>query len=301
MKRNFRSKLTGLLGVTAAFALAATLPAYAGFSNGHYVTFQGEPMFAIKGSCAGLSAERRAWVAQDNLDNALALVSDHSPSAVQVVRVNGGYTVQVGGRYILTADSGSAAMEGKSAQALADSWADAIRDRLANAADAERYIATLRDEHALKANVSVTETDIVRASDDGVPFRMAEGNLSFHPSLKDHVVLVLKKAVTVENTVLPERSVLTGVVTKDAKGEFVTFTTATIPGGESLALTNVIASASFTTDAPHPVLTMNMPADPKTQSRVPALVGIGAQEASIAVIEERSNMVAAKSAVDVQM
>lgn len=296
----FKSKVSTLLGMAAVTTLVATLPAHAGFNQGHFVTFHGEPMFAIKGGAYGMSPERRAWVTQDNLDNALALSPDKSPSIVTVAKVNGGYTVQVGGRYILTADAASAAMEGLSASELANAWASAIRDRLANAADTERYVATLRDEHALKANVSVTETDIVRASSEGVPFKMAEGSLSVHPTLKDGVVLVLKKNVSLDNFILPQRSILVGVRARDINGEYVTFTNATLPDGRTVQLTNVVAAANFTTEAPHPVLTLNMPANEMTGSREPALIGVGAQEQSVAVIEERSKMVAA-GATDTQM
>lgn len=292
MKFKLGTKVNALLGLVAVSTVVATLPASAGFNKGHYVTFHGEPLFAIKGGAYGMSPERRAWVAQDKLDNALATLSDRSPSCVNVVKVNGGYTVHVGGHYILTADGASAAMEGMSANELAHAWASSIRDRLANAADTERYVATLRDEHALKANVTVTETDIVRAGDEGLPFRMAEGSLSVHPTIADNVILVLKKNVQLENVVLPERSVLVGVRAKDINGEYITFTTATMPDGSSVQLTNVVASTSFTTDAPHPVLTLSMPANELTGSREPALVGVGAQESNMAVIEERSKMVA---------
>lgn len=294
----FKSKM--VLGMVALATSIGTLPAFAGFNQGHWVTFSGEPMFAIKGASHGLSPEKRAWVAQDNLDNALAVSPDKSPSAVSVVKVNGGYTVQVGGRYILTADAESAAMEGMSAEELAHAWAGSIKDRLANSSDAERYVATLRDEHALQANVSVTETDIVRSGEDGIPFRMAEGSLTMHPTLADQCILVLKKNVVLENGYLPERSVLTGVISKDGQGDYVTFTTATLPDGRAVTLTNVVASASFSTAAPHPVLTLNMPANELTGSREPALIGIGAQESNIAVIEERSNMVASTRS-DIQM
>ncbi len=292
MKFKLGTKVSALLGMVAVSTLVATLPASAGFNQGHFVTFHGEPLFAIKGGAYGMSPERRAWVAQDKLDNALANISDRSPNAVTVAKVNGGYTVQVGGHYILTADAVSATMEGMSAQELATAWASAIRDRLANAADTERYVATLRDEHQLKANVSVTETDIVRASDEGLPFKMAEGSLSMHPTIADNVVLVLKKNVSLDNMMLPERSVLVGVLSKDVNGEYVTFTNATLPDGRTVQLTNVVAATSYATDAPHPVLTLNMPANELTGSREPALIGVGAQESNVAVIEERSKMVA---------
>ncbi|MDZ4837295.1 MAG: hypothetical protein SGJ27_26210 [Candidatus Melainabacteria bacterium] len=300
MKFKLGTKVSALLGLVAVSTLVATLPASAGFNKGHYVTFHGEPLFAIKGGAYGMSPERRAWVAQDKLDNALANMGDKSPSSVNVMKVNGGYTVQVGGNYILTADATSATLEGMSPAELATAWASAIRDRLANATDTERYVATLRDEHALKANVSITETDIIRATDEGLPFKMAEGSLSMHPTIADNVILVLKKNVSMDNLTLPERSVLVGVLTKDANGEYVTFTSATLPDGRSVQLTNVVASTTFSTDAPHPVLTLNMPANELTGSREPALVGVGAQEANVAVIEERSKMVATGE-TDIQM
>jgi predicted component of type VI protein secretion system len=288
MKLKFKT----LLGLVALTIGIGTLPANAGFNQGNWVTFSGEPMFQVKSGAAGLSAERRAWVAQDNLDNALAVNPSKSPSTVQVCKVNGGYTVQVGGKYILTADADSARMENMSALELANAWAGAIKDRLANRDDSQRYIATLRDEHALKANVSVTETDIVRSREEGIPFRMAEGTLTMSPDVADQCILVLKKNVVLQNGYLPERSILTGVISKDGQGEYVTFTQATTPAGHTVKLTNVVASAAFSTDAPHPVLTLNMPANPQTSSREPALVGVGAQESNIAVIEERNNMVA---------
>lgn len=293
-------KFKALLGLVALTIGVGTLPANAGFNQGNWVTFSGEPMFQIKSGAAGLTAEKRAWVAQDNLDNALAVNPDKTPGSVQVCKVNGGYTIQVGGKYVLTADAESARMENMSALELANAWAGAIKDRLANQNDSERYISSLRDEHRLQANVSVTETDIVRSGEEGIPFRMAEGTLTMSPDVADQCILVLKKNVVLENGYLPERSILTGVISKDGQGSYVTFTKATTPSGKTVNLTNVVASTSFSTDAPHPVLTLNMPANPQTGSREPALVGVGAQESNIAVIEERSNMVAATTD-DLQM
>src|SRR5580704_9612114 len=104
-------------------ALMVAAPAYAGFHEGDAVTLDRQPVFHVAGF-GGMSAQHRAWVTQDRLDNALFLSADKSPSAVAVRRVGGAICVNVGDRNVVTADCNSAKEEGMSADQLANKWAD---------------------------------------------------------------------------------------------------------------------------------------------------------------------------------
>lgn len=289
------TKKISLLLVAATVGLMGTAPAFAGMSEGRSVTFLGDPMFAISGAAGGMTAEKRAWVAQDNFDNALATASNKSPSAIQVCRENGAYTVRFDGRYLLTADAASASAAGMSALGLATSWADSMRAKLSDSDATQRYLATLRDDYKLKANVAVVESDIIRSGDDAIPFKLAEGSLSMDPEHPGQVLLVLDKAVVVaKDVVVPENAIMTGYLAKDSNGaDYISFTTATIPQGDTIMLKGVIAQTSFSTEAPHLVCTNDMPANELTGVREPARIGIGAQEGRIAVIQQESRMVAA--------
>lgn len=297
--RTIKSKKSLLVAIAATVGLMAVAPgvfspAMAGMSSGDFVTFLGEPMIAIKGDAGGMTAAHRAWVAQDNFDNALATAVNKSPSAVEVFRERNAYTVRLDGKYILSADAASALASGMSAKDLADFWAAAMREKLANAEATARYVASLRDEHPLKANVSVTENELVRAETGTLPFRMAEGSLSVDPDHQGQVLLVLDKAVTVQQGILPEKCVLYGSLLKRESGKpYIAFNTCQYPDGHTLVLKGVVAETYVHTDAPHLVCTQSIPANELTGAREPASIGIGAQEADIAVIEQESGMVAA--------
>src|ERR1700680_4190667 len=113
-------KVNRAIGFIAAAILSAA-PAYAGFHQGDEVTLGAQPAFRVA-AFDGMSAQHRAWVTQDRLDNALFLSADKSPRAVSVARMNGALCILVGGRNVITADANSAREEGLPCNALADKW-----------------------------------------------------------------------------------------------------------------------------------------------------------------------------------
>ncbi|MBX9693948.1 MAG: hypothetical protein K2Z81_16300 [Cyanobacteria bacterium] len=284
---NFKKSL--LLTVAATIGLCTVNPAFAQFNQGDWVTFQNQPMFAIQGTANGFSSEHRAWVAQDNFDNALVRCSHISPGVVQVVKTADAYTIQVGGFYVTTADAESARLAGLTPQQLAGKWADSIKGCLSQQASVANYVASLQKDHMLKANVEVVEQDVMSANMAKLPFRLAEGTMVIDSSDATKVVAVLDRPVEVSKFCLPKSTSLKGVILTDKDGQYVRFEEATLPGGEIVALHDVIASRTFATEAPKPVLMQNMPCNQKTESMEPALIGIGAVESNVAVLQRRSD------------
>lgn len=294
MKRLSRIKVSGLVSIAAMIVGSSICPAFAGFNHGNQVTFSGDPMFSITGSAGGFSPEKRAWQAQDAMDNALANAASLSPDSVAVVRKNGAITLQVDGHYVTTADAASADSCGMSPSALADKWAGALKAKLSDSAGTEAYVATLRDPNALKGDIAVVDRS-VNTLDTGsaLPFRLAEGALVIDSQDADTVYLTLDRAVVVEDGELPAGAILTGIATRDDKGiKYVTFSSCKCSDGRIISLNNVVAESMFLTEAPHPVCSAVIPADPKTESRIPSLIGVGAVEARIAIIEARPATIA---------
>ncbi len=285
--RTMKSKVSLLIALAATLGLMSS-PAMAGLSSGNYVTFMGQPMIAIEGNANGMSAEHRAWVAQDNFDNALANATNRSPDAVQVCRENGAYTVRLDGKYILSADGASAAAAGMTAKELAFAWAGAMKAKLADANATMAYVASLRDEHALKANVSITQNELLGGENAvNLPFRMAEGSLAADPAHPGQVLLVLDKSVQVQQGLLPEDTKLMGYLAKKPDGKpCVSFNSAQLPNGKTMVLRGVVAETYVNTAPPHLVCSQDIPANELTGVREPARVGIGAQAGSTAIVEQ---------------
>ncbi len=283
-----------LLAVAATVSIWSAAPAFAQFNQGDAVTFQGAPMFAIQGDAGGFSSKKRAWQAQDNFDNALVRSADRSPNAVNVVKENGAFTVNLGGYYITTADANSAKLAGITAEALANSWAGAIKERLSSKEATDSYLDTLQQNHPLKAGVEIVEKDVMVSDFNQLPFRLAEGTLSVSTSDPFMVVALLDRQVALDNFVLPEGTILNGTIKnfRNNNARFIKFDKATLPDGSVLVLQDVVAATVITSEVPKLVITESIPADPKSESREPATVGIGAQKAEIAVLQARPDLVA---------
>jgi hypothetical protein len=302
MTVNIRNKMSMLLTIAAVAGFVSAGPAHAGFNQGESVTFRGEPMFAITGDAGGFTAQKRAWQAQDNFDNALVRSADKSPSAVAVVRENGANVLKLGGFYITTADAQSAAEAGMSSEALANSWAGSIKACLSREADVSAYVDSLKQNHPLKAGVEIVEKDIMVADYNQIPFRLAEGTLAVNKSDPFQVVAVLDRDVVLEGYSLPARTTMEGTIRnfRNNKDRFISFEKAYLPDGGVLVLKDVVAATCIATEAPKLVLSECIPADPKSESREPAFIGIGARKAEVAVLQARPDLVAAYR-IDIEM
>lgn len=302
MTVNIRNKMSMFLTIAAVAGFVSAGPAFAGFNKGEAVTFHGEPMFSITSPAGGFSAQKRAWQAQDNFDNALVRSPDKGPSAVSVERENGAIVIKLGGYYITTADAGSASEAGMSAESLAHNWANSIKACLSREADTMAYLDTLKQNHPLKAGVEVVEKDIMVADYNKLPFRLAEGTLAVNKNDPFEVVAVLDRDVVLEGYVLPARTTMEGKIRnfRNNSNRFISFEKAYLPDGGVLVLKDVVAATCIATEAPKLVLTESIPADPKSESREPAYIGIGARQAEVAVLQARPDLVAAYR-IDIEM
>ena len=296
MKRRVNQTIKRALAVALTAGFFTVSPSLAQFNQGNSVTFQGEPMFAISGSAGGMTSFHRAWVAQDNFDNALVRSSDKSPDAVAVARRNNAFTVTLGGHYITTADFNSARDAGLTPEELANKWADAIKAKLSDHDATQNYVARLCKDHTLEGGVALVDKDVMVTDIDKIPFNLAEGTLAVNPEDTDMVMAILDQNVVLPNCKLPEGTVLSGTVLSDRQGnKFVRFDKANFPDGTSAKLKGVVASKTFQTEAPRPVISSRIPVDPATESRDAAMLGIGAQKGSVAVLQARPNVVAVRA------
>lgn len=250
----------------------------ASFNQGNSVTFNGQPVMSILASGGGFSPERRAWQAQDALDNALFLSNDPGPQSVSVDLKNGAYVVNFDGHYIATADSGSAMAAGMSPAALANKWADSLKSALNDPDQTRDYVASLKNPHQLKGDVAVAyERTIYAPQGTILPVSFNEAlNVSTLRS-GQQVTARVTANVPVGNYFIPGNSVLMGYVFEPNPGSFsVRINQLTTPNGTTLPITAVLTDrTSLVSTSAHPVATIGMPANQATSTRLPATIGIG--------------------------
>lgn len=116
---------------------------YMVFASGSDVKLAGETVIVSQVSIGGMTAEQRADVIQTNLDNALIATKDRSPKAVSIVYVKGSPVILLGGYRIMEVDTASAKAAGMTPALLAQKWADAIRNVLADQASVRSYVAQI--------------------------------------------------------------------------------------------------------------------------------------------------------------
>src|SRR4030095_3684681 len=103
----------------------------------------GTEAFNIQADAGGFTKVERALIVERNINNALISTTDRSPNAVEVVPINNIPVIRLGGKHIVTIDHLSAQMAGTSMQALADQWANNMRQQLADRAKVDAYVAAL--------------------------------------------------------------------------------------------------------------------------------------------------------------
>jgi len=268
----------------SALSLVAAAPAWAGFAQGNQVTLGGNPVFAIAGSADGFSPDHRAWLAQDALDNALVLANNKGPSAVTVGRENGACVVLLDGRRVATADSNSARLEGLSAHALADKWADGIRGFLSDSSRTLAYVGELTGKNPINATVAIAERRIFMPPGTVLPVAFATPINSECLTAGQVIEGTLTQDVVFGNYMLPAKSAVIGAVQEVTPGSFVVaFNTLKTPNGTVVPISAVLSGALTGAEAPHLVATLNMPYGDypryqgvaETACRVPAQIGIG--------------------------
>lgn len=261
-------KLNKVLVLSALMALSI-VPARAGFNEGCTVTLGGQPIFTITRPANGFSAEHRAWISQDRLDNALFLSADHSPSAVTVERINGAWCVMVGGRCAATADSG---------EATALQWADKIKGFLSDSSRAESYIANLKRPNQLGADIAIVERKLYAPAGTTLPIKITTKLDSRTAVIGERVEGIITKDVPIGNYVVPMNSVVLGELVETRPGTLaISVNTLRTPSGTIIPISaKVVDSYVIATAGPHPVCTLAIPADPYRMVRMPATIGVGA-------------------------
>jgi|GEM_PF-1358369 len=263
---------------TGIITLGSLAPVGA-FNQGNSVTMNGEPIFSITSSAEGFSPEKRAWQAQDALDNALFLSSNPGPECVSVNRCNGAFTLRVNGRYVATADSASSANQGLTAQGLAEKWADSLRSALSDSERTQAYIATLKDPNKVEGEVIAQRVERRMFAPQGTVLPVAfDQNLNAANLIDGEKISgrVLTN-VPLGNYVIPADSVLIGKIDETSNGVYsIRIDTLRTPNGTEVPVAAVVSDRVFSSPvAPHPVVTLAIPANSTTSTRVPAQIGIG--------------------------
>jgi hypothetical protein len=266
----------------AALSVVIGQPARAGFSSGDAVTLGGQPAFTMAGSAGGYTADHRAWLAQDALDNALVLSANRSPDAVTVGRENGAITVLLDGRRVATADANSAQLANMTAEQLAQSWAQSIKNFLSDSDRTEKYVATLKRDHSVQASVLVAERTFYAPSGMTIPVSLTQLLSCKTVSAGDQVEAKLDADFPLGNYMIPAGSVVTGMVCEPQPNNFsISFSSICTPNGTLLPI-NAEATDEFVIGSlgPHCVSTYVIPSGmangmPLVAGRVPARIGIG--------------------------
>lgn len=139
--------------VIGAMALAQTIgmiSPLAVLAADNQVRIAGMDIFSVP-AAAGLTADKRAEIVQQNLDNALVAAKDRTPAAVTITYVKGVPVVTLGGYQVITVDSASAKSLGTTPAALATKWANSIRDSLRDQTSIQAYVSQLSGDYASSA------------------------------------------------------------------------------------------------------------------------------------------------------
>lgn len=278
-----RKGKTILLGVVAA-GLSTWQPANAGFSQGDTVTLGGQPAFEMA-AADGFSGEHRAWLAQDALDNALVAASDRSPAAVAVARENGAVVLTLSGCRFATVDSNSASVAGLTPDALADKWAGSVRNFLSDQSRTDAYVATLKNENRIHANVALLERTFYAPVGFTFPISLTSALTTETCAAGDVVEGTIDKDVMMGHYAIPAGSVVTGEVCLAKAGEpgnfNIRFQSLRTPDGKTVSIDAVcLAESLILSQGPHRVCTYAIPSGmangiPEVAGRVPAGIGIG--------------------------
>ncbi len=145
-----RSVLAGALLLSQSICLYP-LAAMAADNDIHVA---GQSIFSVP-AAGGLTADKRAAIVQQNLDNALVAAKDRTPSAVNITYVKGIPVITLGGYQVVTVDGASAKSVGSSPALLAKKWADSLRESMRDQASIQSYVGQLSGDYFASAPAAV--------------------------------------------------------------------------------------------------------------------------------------------------
>lgn len=200
------------------------------------VKVAGETVIVSQVSIGGMTAEQRAEIIQTNLDNALIATKDRSPRAVSIVYVKGSPVILLGGYRVMEVDTASAKAVGTTPALLAQKWADAIRNVLADQTSVSSYVAQLTGDHegntVPKPNnaVAVTNPPTVNYQRGRVVY--APAGLTIPITLQtsistqaakagDLVQAVVSKAILLGESQIPAGTTVLGIVADTSEGKLL--------------------------------------------------------------------------------
>lgn len=135
--------------VASALLLSQTLLAFTPLSalaQDNQIRVAGTSVFSVP-AAGGMTAEKRAEVIQQNLDNALVAAKDKTPAAVNITYVKGVPVVTLGGYQVVTVDSASAKASNTTPALLAKQWADSLRNSMQDQASINSYVSQLSGDY----------------------------------------------------------------------------------------------------------------------------------------------------------
>jgi hypothetical protein len=261
-----------LLAVT--LALASAPRAQAGFAMENAVTISGKPVFYIDGACGGYSATKRAQLAQDALDNAIANSSNLTPSAVGLQTLNGSPILTFNGQKILTVDSQSARVDNKSLSQLAHDWECALQASLRNQADVMAYKVSLLANNPIQSTLVSASTVATRDMSLPVVFDAGLAAANLRPGAE--ICTTVSRPTQFGAFYVPADSQLVGKVESNGSTNLlITFNRLVTPSGADIPIRGTLCHRINISEAPHSVCTLSLPSGKLTAARIPATIAIG--------------------------
>src|SRR5579885_1492271 len=174
-------------------------------------------LFDIDANADRLTAEERARIVQNNLNNALIKTADRSPAAVSIRVYNNLPNVELGGFHIVTADSNSAIRANMTTMQLAEYWASKLKQCLADSKTVQSYVSTLTGGNAgiAQSLVGTRKHIVVIPTESRIPIKMATQFYFDGTTLGDAVTGVVSRDVPLGpqfDTYLPAGSLVHGAV-----------------------------------------------------------------------------------------
>jgi hypothetical protein len=271
-----KQRLFQIAAVVCAVILSSP-EAHAGFAIGNSVTIGGEPVFAVRSGCDGFSADKRAHLAQDALDNAIVTDPSLAPEGVKVKLIGGSPSLMLNQHRIITADFGSASAEGLSPRQLADQWAAKVKEKLSNRPMMFAYKQTLLLNNPIQSTVVSKEQTAVRLpAAITLPIRLQETISSRKLKAGDEITAVVYENYRCGDLLVPQGTQVFGRVTEVVPQSYeVVFDQLRTPDGTQTRMYGTLSACNIAAINPHPVCTLAIPAGESTDARVPATIGIG--------------------------
>jgi hypothetical protein len=155
----FKSRLIKASTLTATLLLSQTITLIPAVAADGDVKLAGQVAFTARAGADGGTVGQRAETIQNNLDNALVASQDRSANAVGITSVRGVPVLTLGGYQVVTVSSADAQAANTTAAAVAQQWADSLRQALSNRASVDQYVSQITGGYPSTAPPSTASAD----------------------------------------------------------------------------------------------------------------------------------------------